>query len=364
MKKIVLLSLSIAAAALLLTGTGAAQSVDKPGTATLVFDANMTTGYSWSGFVLGGTSVELDSMEGSYIEDPNPQQLDGVGGETHFLLTAVDPGESILSFIYARPWEEAYETPTVILASVDEDLNITTMDVTESGVLSGTVTDVNEEEFSVILDTEQAGEVIARFPENDSLPVKDEQINIFTNGTMTMSIPAIVNVIAWNTIPSELARDKEPEPDLAELALKNGTLCGVAFSNSGDENGNYYFADLSWTEDATLVLTTEDQPSYDQPTQVSRYDAADNTLARIAGIINDNGMENWGDRPDYYEVCDAAHPYLHLYILTADDEWEDISISGYIEFTEEENDAYAAVLDLLFEHESEEYLIESYTRTE
>lgn len=213
MKKIVLLSLSVAAAALSFTITGAAQTADKPGTATLVFDANMTTGYSWTGFVLGGTSVELDSMEGSYIEDPNPQQLDGVGGETHFLLTAVEPGESILSFTYARPWEEADETPTVILASVDDDLNITTMDVTESGVLSGTVTEINEDEFSVTLDTEQAGEVIARFPENDSLPVMDEQINIFTNGTMTMSLPPIVNVIAWNTIPSGLAREKEAESE-------------------------------------------------------------------------------------------------------------------------------------------------------
>ena len=53
------------------------------------------------------------------------------------------------------------------------------------------------------------GLIIAVFDAGMELPVADEQIVIYTNGTMTMSLPAIMNVIAWGSVPSESARADE-----------------------------------------------------------------------------------------------------------------------------------------------------------
>lgn len=39
----------------------------------------------------------------------------------------------------------------------------------------------------------------------------------------------------------------EKEPDWTKLAVKDGTLVGAAYSCSGDEEGNVYYALLTWT---------------------------------------------------------------------------------------------------------------------
>lgn len=205
--------------------------IDK--TVTLSFDSNATTGYSWTGFVLGGESIELDSMDGVYIADDNPEMLDGVGGETVFTLIPQKEGRSILSFTYGRSWEDSMEDETLILADVDAELNISTMDVTESSPIQGIVTAVDSEEHSVTLESETAGEIVAVFEENLELPVEEEEVCIYTDGTMTMSIPAIVNVLAWKTIPNEYAREEEmPDAamrtDAADVDLLKYMLIGAA----------------------------------------------------------------------------------------------------------------------------------------
>lgn len=173
---------------------------------TISLRANETTGYQWNGFVLGGDSVTLNDSAGIYVMDSNPEMLDGVGGQTYFTLTPVKPGCSIVIFSYARGWEPEPIDQRVLLADVDEMLNLFLTDVTESGVYDGEVISVDEEEHTVLLKTEQLGEVIARFDEAETLPVQNERIIIYTNGTMTMSLPAIVNVIAWQTAPDERGR--------------------------------------------------------------------------------------------------------------------------------------------------------------
>lgn len=168
--------------------------------------ANATTGFSWTAFVVAGKSVSLDEDAGGYVPDPNPEGLLGVGGMHTFMIRAVAPGESVIHFVYGRSWDENGQE-IYLLASVDEDYNITTMDITESGVYHGTVLEVNESEHSVTLMTDLTGEVIASFAEGLTLPVKDENILVYTNGISTMSLPPIVNVLGWEHVPNELARD-------------------------------------------------------------------------------------------------------------------------------------------------------------
>lgn len=173
---------------------------------TLSLDANATTGYIWTGFVIGGSSVELKDERGCYEEDENPEMLDGVGGTTYFQLNPVEPGLSIVRFDYARGWEEGYIDRTVFLADVDEELNLTLTDVTLTSMALGTVTNVDEETHTVTYLAESGEEVIAVFDEELALPVVDEEICVYTTGVMTMSLPPMVNVLAWETIPDEYAR--------------------------------------------------------------------------------------------------------------------------------------------------------------
>lgn len=172
---------------------------------TLTFSANATTGYFWKGFMLSGDCVTLDSEEGIYVSDPNPDMKDGVGGKTFFTLTPVKPGRSVIAFTYSRGWEAGDADQQVFLAQVDEGMNLSVTDITEEGVFAGTVVFVSEGEHFVLLETEN--EIIAAsFDEGTDMPVQDENVILYTDGVMTLSLPAVVNVLAWGSVPSGLAR--------------------------------------------------------------------------------------------------------------------------------------------------------------
>lgn len=79
-------------------------------------------------------------------------------------------------------------------------------DAPVEGIIEGVVLEVYEEEHSVLLVSEKHGEVIATFAEDEILPTVEEHVRLFTTGTMTMSLPGIVNVIGWGSIPNELAK--------------------------------------------------------------------------------------------------------------------------------------------------------------
>lgn len=177
------------------------------GSITLSFDANITTGFEWTAFVLGGDSVVIDEEASGYVADANPEELCGAGGVHNFVLNAVKPGESIVCFTYARSWEEEPAQSVVVLVTVTEDMTMYAMDVTETGVYEGTVTAVNGEEHTVTMAAGDWGEVVVTIPADMEMPVMDEHIRVYTDGTMTMSIPAITNAIAWETVPGDLARE-------------------------------------------------------------------------------------------------------------------------------------------------------------
>lgn len=173
---------------------------------TLSFEGNATTGYEWNAMILGGDSVEIDENASGYVADPAPEELCGVGGKQYFTLKALKPGETIIRFVYARAWEPDFDQQVIVLATVTEDLMIHTTDVTASGVYDGVVSAIDMDEHAVTLQSDRLGEVIARFDSGESMPVEGEHIVIYTNGTMTMSLPPIVNVIAWAVVPGENAR--------------------------------------------------------------------------------------------------------------------------------------------------------------
>lgn len=74
------------AAVLLIFSFAMADTIHETKAVTISLDANATTGYVWSGFVLGGDSVVLSSAEGTYVVDDAPDGMCGVGGQTYYTL--------------------------------------------------------------------------------------------------------------------------------------------------------------------------------------------------------------------------------------------------------------------------------------
>ena len=92
---------------------------------------------------------------------------------------------------------------------------------------------------------------------------------------------------------------------------------------------------------------------------MSRYAAADDSLIRIAEIVNEHHMIPWSEREDVLFVCDAAYPQLCLVIAQEDGDAVNVAISGYIDLTDEETAAWRAVKNIVLEGRSNE-LIETY----
>ena len=189
--------IALLSALLLTLSCAAAESPEAGHTAMLSLNANPSTGYSWAGAVLGGDAVRLDSAEGTYIPDAQTAAMTGAGGQTQFVLTAVKPGSSVITFDYRRSWEDTALEQRVYLAVVDQELNLTMTDMTETGVFQGTVLSLDEANHTALLEQDTLGEILAQFSPEMSLPALDEQIAIYTDGTMTLSLPARMNVLAW-----------------------------------------------------------------------------------------------------------------------------------------------------------------------
>lgn len=209
--------IALLSALLLTLSCAAAESPDAGHTATLSLDANPSTGYAWTGLVLGGDAVQLDSAEGAYIPDDQTAAMTGAGGQTQYAVTAVKPGRSILTFDYRRSWEDTALEQRVYLAVVDQELNLTMTDMTETGVFQGTVLSLDEANHTALLEQDTLGEILAQFSPEMSLPALDEQIAIYTNGTMTLSLPARMNVLAWRSIPSADAAEEADAASFAEI---------------------------------------------------------------------------------------------------------------------------------------------------
>ena len=70
----------------------------------ITLESNITTGYSWEHADKVDTGIlKLDKDD--YVSDPNPEELDGVGGRTVIVYRALKPGKAKIELTYMRPWE-------------------------------------------------------------------------------------------------------------------------------------------------------------------------------------------------------------------------------------------------------------------
>ena len=74
-------------------------------TLAIALPSNGSTGYSWSVTGVEGSILTPAQPYGEEITDPHQPGMVGVGGSTHWRLTAARAGTATLTFTYARPWE-------------------------------------------------------------------------------------------------------------------------------------------------------------------------------------------------------------------------------------------------------------------
>ena len=174
--------------------------------AQFALPGNATTGYRWTAFLLKDGVVELVNPDGDYVADEAEEGMVGVGGTHYFEITAVAPGETILLLNYFRPSDPTDMVTRAYLIQVDEDGTLYIRDLEGAAPIIGQVVEIDEENHSALLNTETHGEVLAFFGEDMPLPTLEENVKIWFNGAMTMSIPAQIGVIAWETIAPPQAR--------------------------------------------------------------------------------------------------------------------------------------------------------------
>lgn len=168
------------------------------------FEGNPSTGFSWTTFSLVDGIVDVSA--GEYTAYESDAAVAGQGGIYTFKVTANEAGETIVLFHYTRPWQTDEMTTKAYLINVLEDGTMDVRDLEGFAPIIGTVVFVDKEQGSVLLNTETHGEVIARFPADMQLPTVDENVKIWFNGVMTMSLPGQINVIGWETIAPPMAR--------------------------------------------------------------------------------------------------------------------------------------------------------------
>ena len=70
----------------------------------IVLESNITTGYSWDNAdKVDKDILALDSDD--YVSDPNPEEMDGVGGNTVIVYRALKPGKTKVDLVYSQSWE-------------------------------------------------------------------------------------------------------------------------------------------------------------------------------------------------------------------------------------------------------------------
>lgn len=216
----------------------------------LTFDANSTTGFQWSAFILYGDAVRIDETAGGYVSDPAPGNMTGVGGKHSFVLYARNPGECIIRFTYKRAWEEVAAREEIYAFYVSEDGQIRAEEITEFAVLEGTVIRIDREEGSVTLENALLGEVNVNFYDAVALPVLHENIRVYTNGTMTRSLPPVVNAVYWETMPAEEARMAEFAPILLQDGCYYDVFSQRAYAVVTTSDSDTCSIEIHWADSA------------------------------------------------------------------------------------------------------------------
>ena len=76
----------------------------------ITLESNITTGYSWKNADKADADVlALDSDD--YVSDPNPEEMDGVGGRTVIVYRALKPGTAKIDLVYSQSQEPSEFDP-------------------------------------------------------------------------------------------------------------------------------------------------------------------------------------------------------------------------------------------------------------
>lgn len=174
----------------------------KAGELLISVSGNPTTGYAWYATLLTDGVAKLESAEGEYTEDPHEEGMVGVGGTYTFRLSPLAAGETLLQLKYFRSWERKTETEKVFLILVDDEGNIQAQELSEIAPLEALVTEVNAAERTALVKTDDGQEFLAHFPGEMTLPAVDEQVRIYFNGVVTMSLPGQITCMGWESVPT------------------------------------------------------------------------------------------------------------------------------------------------------------------
>jgi len=86
----------------------------------ITLESNITTGYSWE----NADKVDKDILAldtNDYVSDPNPEELDGVGGNTIIVYRALKPGKAKIDLVYLQSWEPSeFDTKFSVTVEVSD----------------------------------------------------------------------------------------------------------------------------------------------------------------------------------------------------------------------------------------------------
>ncbi len=108
-------------------GTGM-EAVENGNTASISFDANATTGFSWE-YVLDEEGI-VEEKSSEYVSKNHPEGMVGYGGRQLYTFKGVREGSTTATFVYRRPWDESSTVHTVrVDLMVDNAGNVTVADI-------------------------------------------------------------------------------------------------------------------------------------------------------------------------------------------------------------------------------------------
>ena len=117
MKKLLVLLVTLILAVCLLAGCGGVKTyVDAEKTITvsvgqefiIALDSNPTTGYDWEESY-DDSMLSLDEEESRYEPDEKAKGLVGAGGTQYFRFKVLKAGNTEITLVYKRSWEEEIE---------------------------------------------------------------------------------------------------------------------------------------------------------------------------------------------------------------------------------------------------------------
>jgi predicted secreted protein len=72
---------------------------------SVVLYENPTTGFTWVRSPIGDSGPAVKYLDTSYVQDPAPPNMAGVGGTRTFRYQAGESGSTTIAMSYQRPWE-------------------------------------------------------------------------------------------------------------------------------------------------------------------------------------------------------------------------------------------------------------------